>query len=91
MPRGKHSRELHRIRRELDKISKRLAALASEGVDVETVKTAMNDLSSKVDALIAAKSAGTNTGSTGITAEEAAAIATGLSAIADRITAALAV
>jgi two-component sensor histidine kinase len=92
MARAKKSRELHRIKRELDKISKRLAALASEGVDVETVKTAMNDLSNKVDALIAAKfsGTGTSTGSTGITAEEAAAIAQGINAIGDRITASLA-
>ena len=87
MPAGKHSREMLSIRRNLNKISKRVACLAAEGVDVEIVKAAITDLSSNVDALIASKvpvSAGT-----GITNEEAKAIADGLTAISSRIKASL--
>ena len=80
-------RELLCIERDLHKLRKRIEALAAKGVDVEIVKQAITDLSTNVDALIASKAAGTI--GTGITTEEAAAIADGLAAISNRIKAAL--
>lgn len=81
---AKFLRELEEMQEAINTFQKRVEFIQSQGVDVEQVNTAISDLSTNVDALIASKApAG------GITPAEAQTIVDGLTAISTKIKAAI--
>lgn len=85
MPAGRKSRKHHAlvgIQNELAQIKVRIDELNQEGINVDQVNAALADLSTKVDALIAAKAP-----QGGITTAEAQSITDSITAIATKVVA----
>jgi hypothetical protein len=85
MPAGRKSKKHHTlvgIQNELAQIKVRIDELNQEGINVDQVNAALQDLSTKVDALIAAKAP-----QGGITTAEAQSITDSITAIATKVVA----